>query len=173
MSFPTFSFPSYPAPADSPGVAEILAIVSNAGYGNSALETLLATVDTAVALIKAKTDLICAGQVTVEAPVDADGDAAIDQGYDYYAVDGRGLSWTDETPATWPDLSGATAEFVCGSLEVTCTITNPTGPATIAVDLSSTQTSSLAGGVHPFKIEVTLANGHLILQIRGELTVTV
>lgn len=120
--------------------------------------------------ILVRTNTIGAGTVTVVSPVATSGDVAIDRGYDYYAADGRALRWTDETPATWPNLTGATATFYCGGLVVPGTISNPTGPATITVQLSRTQTAQLALGARPFHVDVTLANGHVILQIRGMAT---
>ena len=117
--------------------------------------------------IKLRTDTIGAGTVTAVSPVAAGGNATIDQGYDYYAADGRALNWADDTPATWPDLSGAAAKFYCGRLVAPGTISNPAGPATVTVELSRTQTAALPIGKHPFHVDLSLANGHVILQIAG------
>lgn len=110
--------------------------------------------------------------ITVVSPVDTNGDVEIDRGYDYYDTDGRALSWTDDATITWPNLTGATASFIVGEfLTEAGVITNPTGPATIKVELSAADTELLPLGVRPFRIECTLANTHLILQIRGKITV--
>jgi hypothetical protein len=142
--------------------------LAEAGADGDTLESLSDQIDT----VKAKTDLVTAGNITVVSPVASDGSVTIDHGYDYYAVDGRALTWTDETPATWPDLSGATATFYVGDfLDVECTITDPTGPATITLELSAANTELLPLGVRPFHIDCVLTNTHTILQIRGKITV--
>lgn len=145
-----------------------LTAIKGAGWTTETLKAL----DTLLDAVKAKTDLISTATMTVVSPVNSDGDIEIDRGYDYYAADGRSLTWTDDTPATWPDLTGATATFIVGDyLEEECTITDPTGPATITLELSAANTELLPLGVRPFRIEVLLDNDHLILQIRGIITV--
>ncbi len=166
------------AVGDGPTVSVITGVMDSAGRievsgTKNTLDSEYAALEALIATVTAKTNLITAGgSVTVVAPVDAGGDASIDAGYDYYDADGRALSWTDETPATWPNLTGATATLYVGSLAVVGTITTPAGPATIKIELTRVQTATLAAGVHPFHVDITLANTHLILQIRGTLTVS-
>lgn len=135
------------------------------------LLSALTTLDGLVDAIKERTDRLGTGVVVAVAPVATSGDVAIDRGYDYYAADGRALRWVDDAQPTWPNLTGATATFYCGGLAVAGTISNPTGPATIAVQLSRAQTAQLRPGTRPLHVDVTLANGHVILQIRGMATV--
>lgn len=142
--------------------------VARTGADGDTLETLSDQMDS----VKAKTDIITANSITVVSPVNSDGDVSIDRGYDYYATDGRQLTWTDSADITWPDLTDATATFYVGDfLDVACTITSPTGPATITLELSKANTELLPVGVRPFHIDVELSNTHLILQIRGKITV--
>lgn len=144
-----------------------LTAIKGAGWTTESLRALDALLDA----IKAKTDMIGEGAVTVAAPVSMDGDVELDQGYDYYAADGRALEWTN-TDSTWPDLTGATAWFMVGTyLSVTGSISNPTGPATIRVQLSRAQTALLPRGLRRFVIKCVLTNGHVVLQVRGTVTV--
>lgn len=157
----TTAFPVKSADTGSTQIARI-------GADSDTLETLSDQIDA----VKLKTDLITANSITVASPVNSEGDIEIDRGYDYYAADGRELTWTDDDSITWPDLSGATATFIVGDyLEEECTITDPTGPATITLELSAADTELLPLGPRPFRIEVLLDNDHLILQIRGIITV--
>ncbi len=144
-----------------------LTAIKGAGWTAETLKAL----DTLLDAVKLKTDLITANSITVVSPVNSDGDIEIDRGYDYYAVDGRSLTWTDETPATWPDLTGATVTFRCWRLEKECTVSNPAGPATITLELSAANTEDLPVRDSPFVIDAELDNGHLVLQIRGIITV--
>jgi hypothetical protein len=108
--------------------------------------------------------------ITVQSPVTEDGDAVVDQGYDYYAADERELSWTDDN-ATWPDLTGATAKLLVDGEEFACTVTTPSGPATVTLELSAAQTGAIDAGSHPFVIAATLLNTHEIPLVRGRLIV--
>ena len=115
-----------------------------------------------------------AGTITVTSPVTTDGDITIDQGYDYASADGRALEWTDSDEVTWPDLTLATATFIIeGELEVTGTISNPAGPATITVELTAAQTAALTASSTSvdYVIECTTLAGNVILIILGEATI--
>lgn len=121
--------------------------------------------------IQAQTDRIGDGTIMVVAPVLVSGDVILDWGYDYYDVDNRALVWIDDTPATLPDLTDATVTFRAGNLAVVASVSNPTGPATITVELSKVQTNSLAVGVHLFELDAVLANQHTVLLTKGRLRV--
>jgi len=115
---------------------------------------------------------IGAGQITVTSPVATTGDIELWQGYDYYDEDGQALEWTD-SDGSWPDLSGATPTFIIdGELSVNGTISNPTGPATITVELTRAQTAALpASQKLNYVVHVTTAGEHLIMILHGAVTV--
>jgi hypothetical protein len=114
-------------------------------------------------------------EVSLVSPVTASQDIELRLGDDYYTADGRSIQITDATPATWPSLSGATVKFICGALSgasaVTATVTNPTGPATITVELSSTNVASIGAGIEGYEIDATLASGHKVTLVTGVVTV--
>ena len=102
-----------------------------------------------LAAIKAKTDTIGAGSVTVTSPVTATGDVTIIQGDTYSASE---VAWTD-SGNTWPaDLDTATSILCCiaDEAELACTY----AADTITLDaLSCVETAALAAGRYPYWLE--------------------
>jgi len=102
-----------------------------------------------LAAIKAKTDTIGAGTITVTSPVTATGDVTIIQGDTYSASE---VAWTD-SGNTWPaDLDTATSILCCiaDEAELACTY----AADTITLDaLSCVETAALAAGRYPYWLE--------------------
>jgi hypothetical protein len=113
----------------------------------------LATVDTVVDAIKAKTDAIGALAVTFQSPVAADDSVTIYAGADYSG--GAALTWTI-TGYSGPSLAVNTAKLrlqtrtawasasSAASAEFTATVTQVSTTLTIAVALTDAQTGTLA-----------------------------
>jgi hypothetical protein len=172
---------SYHAWAQYTGIAtlDVNYSLQSAGGGTSVAEIADAVWDEALSghttsgTAGAYVRRIGSAAITVTSPVSTDGDITIDQGYDYQSADGRALEWTDDD-GSWPDLTDATATFIIeGELEVTGTISNPTGPATITVELTAAQTAALTASSTSvdYVIECTTAGSHVILIILGEATI--
>jgi len=102
-----------------------------------------------LAAIKAKTDTIGAGTITVTSPVTATGDVTIIQGDTYSASE---VAWTD-SGATWPDDLDTADSILCciaDEAELSCTY----AAGTITLDaLSCIETAALAAGRYPYWLE--------------------
>lgn len=137
------------------------------------------TVEATLALIKAKTDLITTGQLTIVDSISSDDDMTIVQGDDYSAVNGNALSWTS-TAWTSPDLTSATvalkfitkANYDVGTqdaaLEVAGSISwaGAGEDAVFTAELTDVQTAALSSPTPPndkysyvYQLQVTLQTG--------------
>lgn len=99
------------------------------------------------------------------------GNVYVTQSCDYYAEDGRALTWTK---ATWPVLTGATVVLRVNTgtarVDLPCTVT---AAQTVQLELSASQVDSLGVGVMAFDLLATLDNGHDVdLYLQQMLTVT-
>ncbi len=102
-----------------------------------------------LAAIRAKTDLIGTGTLTVVSPVTAAGEINIIQGDTYSASE---VSWTD-TGATWPaDLDTADSIICCIADEAELACTYAAGTITLDA-LSCIETASIAAGRYPYWLE--------------------
>ena len=102
-----------------------------------------------LAAIKAKTDTIGAGTITVTSPVTATGEVTIIQGDTYSASE---VAWTD-SGNTWPaDLDTATSILCCIGDEVELDCTYAAGTITLDA-LSCVETAALAAGRYPYWLE--------------------
>lgn len=108
---------------------------------------------------------IGSGQITTTSTVAQSGDIPeIVGGTDYNATDGNSFDWTDQS-AAWPDLTGATVEWVGqslgGSETLAMTVVTPTGASKkVRLELTAAQTAALQAihvGVWTFSVWVTLA----------------
>lgn len=99
-------------------------------------------------------------------------------GRDYFAVDGVGLTFTDQG-ANWPDLSGAvvTLEVMdqADDFNTSFTVTGIANPASgdskvITFDVSATETDLLnADRPYKFEARATLSNGHVVSLVIGKV----
>lgn len=117
------------------------------GTGDASQATLL--------LVKAKTDLIQAGRITVGPSVDPAGQLTIQAGDDYLDSIGRALTWAI-TDYSGPSLTGGTASLSlidldayntqtgAVDLELAGTVSVSGTTVTVKVDATATQTASLA-----------------------------
>jgi len=135
---------------------------------------------TALALIKAKTDLITSANITVTAAVKTDGDIELVQYDDYLAANSRALSWTN-TSGDWfaGDLTTATVALTIvdndGVLVLTKagTVTTATGTQAVAVELTSANTALLTKQGKQYKYQLLLTKtAYRETEVTGDITVT-
>ena len=136
----------------------------------TALDAAMAGADPAtLAAIRAQTDLLGVGTVTVASPVTAAGEINITQGDSYEAGD---ISWTDSN-SLWPaDLDTADAiTWYCDTQYEACTYTPGTGLLALGA-LATTQTLDLPPGARTYWIEATWTAGSRVETIgRGTCNV--
>lgn len=103
-------------------------------------------------------------------PVSQDGKIIIlERGNDYYAADSKALAWI-ETGGNWPDLTGATVNFICGTLTVAAIVVTPSGAGKqVQVELSKEQVNSISK--KEFEIVATLANTHTRTLVEGKIVI--
>jgi hypothetical protein len=118
---------------------------------------------------------ILTSQITIVAPVAANGDITIIRGDDYRAADGRHLTWRD---STWPDLTGATATFTSRSAEGSsaigvsklCGIVVPSGAGKeIRVEFTDNETNAHVADEYRFDIRAVLSDGNRVTLVRGHM----
>ena len=153
-----------------------------------ATATALATVDTVVDAIGAKTALIGTNLVTYASWVADGGSRRIYAGEDFLAADGRGLAFT-VTDYAGPALASATGSFkiipsasyddddTAATLSVAATIAVSGTTIIVSADLTAAQTGALATSPaqtplnYVFQYWATLSNGHKVLLVQGRMTV--
>jgi hypothetical protein len=118
---------------------------------------------------------IGSGRITVNNPIAANNVLTLVQGDSYFAADGRAL---DFSSTSWPVLTDAEIVFTANtegdSIEVEGSVITPTGATkTIRVELDDADTEALTVGnsIYKYDVQATLANGHIITLVRGEMTV--
>lgn len=102
--------------------------------------------------------------VTFTSPVLTSDTASIERGDGYYTADSRSLSWT---LSGHPSLSGATVVFIGLGLTKAVSVSG----STVTLELTEAQTAAMPPGVHPFEIQATLSNSHVVTLLRGRMTV--
>src|SRR5262245_57526821 len=114
-----------------------------------------------------------AGPLTLTSPLAPSGAVHLFRGDDYFAADGRALTWTDPGTA-WPDLTGAAVRFRVHpaaqdtlALDVAATVQSAD---VVRVELTAAQTGGLAAAVYRYALVATLAGGHVVTLARAQLT---
>lgn len=131
-----------------------------------------------VSAIKAKTDLIVVGGVTIQSPVVSATELEIVRGDDHLAAHGAALEWTD-VGSTWPDLTGATVTLTIRDKRTDALQLSQVGtvipgpPAAVRFEPSRADTAEMLAGHkrHWFDVQATLADGSIRTLTRGEATV--
>ena len=116
--------------------------------------------------IKAKTDLISAGDFDAVSPVSADGATLnLFRGDDYFNADSRALSWSN---SDW-NLSGGGVSLKIGSGNTTeLTITGTISSATACrFDMTRTQSAALTNNTYTFEVEFTSSGDHVQTLVVG------
>jgi hypothetical protein len=142
--------------------------VTSTGGKIQAIITSLAALPAAVWAYTVRA-LTAVARVTYVGPVIEGGAVEIVQGDDYYAADGRALSWT---LTDFPSLAGATITFRCGSVTKTGSATG-TGTQVVSVELSKTDTNLLTAELSSFSVTAVLANTHEVTLIKDTLSLIV
>lgn len=139
-------------------VADALKLAPTAGTAATG------SVNSSLALIKAKTDLITSGSIEVTSPVDVDGPTVtLIQGDDYYAADGRAVTFTS---TEWPNLASATVVLRVGGLyNFSMTVTDNAG--TISRDFTRAETAAFVPNTYDYQIIATLANNDVVTLVEG------
>lgn len=127
----------------------------------------------------AKLDLIGTGVATVSQPVQDSGDITTIRGDAYSNTDSRSLEWTTTAATVWPTLTGASVTFTARSLTntseltKTATVVTSTGASKkVRVELTPSDTSSMALGPHKFDLQATLSGTtRRITLVRGVWTI--
>jgi len=148
------------------------AVLDEAMSGHTAAGSLAAAVttiddylDTEIAAIKAKTDLITTGSITVTSPEASDGTTVTTyQGDDYDDDHDRQIDWTVATP----DLTGATIVLHVGSLDITCTLADA-GESTqhVYAELTAAQSATLTSRRYTYSVVATLSDSDVQTLITG------
>lgn len=173
---------TYPVPVDAGDVVRVYVVGLSADvavtiiaevYGSEVIS--LITDD--ISEIKAKTDMLGVGSVTVSSPVATGGDVELYEGDDYAAADGRSLEWTN-TAGNWPDLTAAAITLAVRTpngqtFNMAGAVITPTGTQKVRVELTAAQTDDLLAWPTPSDLRVvaTLASGRRATLVRGNLEV--
>lgn len=129
-----------------------------------------------IAAVRAKTDTLGSGTVTVVSPIAGDLSIEIIEGDDYVAADARAFEFTN-VAGTWPDLTDATpVTFTArhksaGSnrFSVNGSVITPTGPnQKISFDVLKATTDKLKDGKYDYIVTATLASGNIVTLVRSD-----
>jgi hypothetical protein len=157
-------------PASNTQVSTRLAASTYVAPDNSGISAIKAKVDAfldaAISSVLAAVSMLKAGSVYLVGPVVTGGDIEVISGNDYYAVDGRALTWSSDA---WPSLAGAAITFECASVSVSATAAG-VGTQVVTLELPAAKTSLLSTGSQEFKINATLENGHIVTLVRAKIT---
>jgi hypothetical protein len=114
-------------------------------------------------------------KLVIVSPVVEGGNLLIVKGDDYLTVDGRALTWT-ENSGTWPDLSEATVHLIIGDrrfFRKEITAPTPSGnPKVVRAELTRTETAKLTQASYPFVVEATMGSGSRVTLIKGYVRTT-
>ena len=120
------------------------------GVGNTAASTLLVQSGTGtssdatnIAAIKAKTDLIKSGQISMVSPVSQTGVLTVYIGRDHLSADGRNITFSD-TGTTWPVFTSGSCTLTVKRKSDDATLLTQTGTVTGARAFSFDITASAA-----------------------------
>lgn len=108
-------------------------------------------------------------RLDVATPILLDGSVTVMRGDDYKAADSRALMWED---SNWPDLTGATIEFVAGTFSKAGTIIQASSPGIVQIELDDSETTTFPVGRLIFQVRATLANTNKITLVSGAMTVS-
>lgn len=119
-------------------------------------------------------DSLRTASITITGPVTSTGRVSVIKGDDYSADDGRSLDWTS---ASWPTLTSGSATIylytpgeTSASYTYSLTIIDA---ATVRLELTANQTSSMSARNYIYEIIAVLSNGHTVTLVQGsEFNVT-
>lgn len=106
------------------------------------------------------------GRVVTTSVISTAGSVETVRGDDYYAADGRRITWVD-VDANWPDLTGATITInIGGAVQFTGVVVNPSGAnKSVGLELSAVQTATIPINTspgHDYAVVATLVNTHKV-----------
>jgi hypothetical protein len=114
-------------------------------------------------------------KLVIVSPVVEGGNLLLVKGDDYLNVDGRALTWT-ENSGTWPDLSEAAVHLIIGDrrfFRKEITVTTPTGnPKALRAELTRVETAKFTQASYPFVVEATMETGSRVTLIKGYVRTT-
>jgi hypothetical protein len=114
-------------------------------------------------------------KLVIVSPIIEGGNLLLVRGDDYLSVDGRAITWT-ENSGTWPDLSTATVYLVIGSSKFfrkEITATTPTGnPKVLRAELTRADTNKLTQSAYNFIVEAVMSTGSHVTLIKGSVRMT-
>lgn len=131
---------------------------------------------TVIAAIKAKTDLISAGDIALVTPVTNNGSQiTLVAGDDYFHAHGRSLELTS---SDFPDLAGASCTLRIISRDTNAVVFSIDGtivdPTTLRFEIPKEKTSLLAPatiGTYVFAARITFGDNQIATEIRGQVLV--
>lgn len=114
-------------------------------------------------------------KLVIVSPIVEGGNLLIVRGDDYLAVDGRAITWV-ENSGTWPDLSTATVYLVIGSpkfFRKQIEVTSATGsPKSLRAELTRTESAKLTLAAYNFTVEAVMSTGSRVTLIKGNVRTT-
>ena len=122
--------------------------------------------------VKAKTDLIFAGAISVVSPVAADGTITIYPGDDYLAAHGHGLSLLIADPTHALVLDGVGVVLTLKTAQSSWAATSVTSTATgytIVIEATAAHTLLLTAESQSYVLEAEFADHHVITLASGNL----
>lgn len=114
--------------------------------------------------IRAKTDTISSGTLSITSPVTRTGYVSIVRGDDYSNSDSRAIDFVNED-GDWPDLTSATVQFTAKNAKTDNTdftasmsvVTASGDSQTVRLELTDTQTNTLSLGIFNYDVQATLS----------------
>src|ERR1035437_450835 len=105
--------------------------------------------------------------IIASSPVTPAGQINLESGNDYYAADGRAVSFT----FNGDNLTGATAQIITDLFTITGSITSPATNPIVSFDIPRASLPVTSVGSRPFSLWVTLSNGHEFERLTGLMNV--
>lgn len=103
-------------------------------------------------------------RIEVSQPITVSGEMKIRPGFDYLAAENRAFEWTDEgSDILWPALTGATVEWVSGTLSFSMDVIVATGSAKkVRLELTAAESAQISAERAPYIVQATLASDSLV-----------
>jgi hypothetical protein len=116
------------------------------------------TFDNTTDSLEAIRDKIGSGTIVVTGPVvTTDGDVVTYRGDTYLNEDGRAIDWESDD---WPDLTGGSVKVIIDKLvQFNGSVVTPVGTVKVRLELTATQSRSIAAGRHNFQVVATQTDG--------------
>jgi len=154
-------YASYPGAVTYPGVVDVVRSLDVADMLDFSLSGH--EIGTLAGVLVTILEKIAGGTITTIAPVLADGTVVeLIKGDDYSNDDGRALIWTESESGVWPDLTGATVNFIIPlpgdeTTEIEGVVSESGGLQTVMFELDHTDTDGIGmEGNGLFWIKATL-----------------